>query len=269
MKIMIKKLNSKRGASIIIALMIFLLCALAGASAFIMASANVGRYAHSQDNRQVYYSVTSAALTIVDLIDGMVYTSDTVNYDYTRKWTYDADNKEHVQSEEYTISIPEKGKGKLSDVSSKMLESNIMKNVSEYCDLLVPYLYIPQEWYSTLKNKPTVESMKPENKLNIKFKIAPDAGNAGVVECILMMNYNYDLLFSFSCLSGDTTLYSVNLYWVAEVEDPISAKQPEYDYTDDRKSGSMHIRQTKTVTVKWSKKNVTLSRGEASSNVED
>lgn len=264
----VSKLSGKKGASIIIALMIFLLCALAGASAFIMASANVGRYAHTQDTRQPYYSVTSAALTIVDLIDGITYSSDIVSYDYKREWTYEADDKEHVQSEEYTITIPPKGKGKLMGGDSKMSGSNIMKSVSEYCDLLVPYLNIPQEWYSTLDGIHTADSYKPQQMLNISFTITPDAGNAGKVECTLMMNLNYDLLFTFSCFSGDTTLYSVNLYWEAEVEDPISTKQPVYEYTNDRKSGSMYIQQTKTVTAKWNKENVTLSRGEATSNGE-
>ena len=126
-----------------------------------------------------------------------------------------------------------------------------MTGVSEYCDQLVPYLNIPQTWYSTLADKSnTQESHKPSQTLSISFTITPEeVGNADEVNCTLMMNFNYDLLFTFSCKKGTETFYSVNLYWEAVVEDPISTKQPEYEYTNDRKSGSMQIQQTKNVTV--------------------
>ena len=63
-----EKLNSKRGASVVLALFLLLVCAFAGTSALTAARANVGRYSTMRETQQDYLSVTSAAkLIIADL----------------------------------------------------------------------------------------------------------------------------------------------------------------------------------------------------------
>ena len=66
-----KKLHSSAGASIVLALLLFLVCALAGAAAVTAASANVGRYTYQQDGQQAYLAVSSAARLIRDQLDGL------------------------------------------------------------------------------------------------------------------------------------------------------------------------------------------------------
>lgn len=60
MKRMRKKLNDPTGASILFAILVFMLCILAGTAAVTAASANSGRYSHQRADQQRYLSVASA-----------------------------------------------------------------------------------------------------------------------------------------------------------------------------------------------------------------
>ena len=61
-----EKLNSKRGASVVLALFLLLVCTFAGTSALTAARANVGRYSTMRETQQDYLSVTSAAKLIIE-----------------------------------------------------------------------------------------------------------------------------------------------------------------------------------------------------------
>ncbi len=61
MKKLKQKLNSKRGVSIVMALLLALICLFAGAAALTAASANIGRYTYLRKEQQEYLSISSAA----------------------------------------------------------------------------------------------------------------------------------------------------------------------------------------------------------------
>lgn len=67
----VKKLYSRRGAAVIISLLVFLLAVLSGTVALTMAASNVGRYTHEKDDQQTYLSVVSAANLILSRLDGV------------------------------------------------------------------------------------------------------------------------------------------------------------------------------------------------------
>lgn len=56
-----EKLKSRKGASIILALLVLLICITAGTAALTAASANAGRYTHLRADQQRYLAVASAA----------------------------------------------------------------------------------------------------------------------------------------------------------------------------------------------------------------
>lgn len=56
-----KKLQSQKGASMLIALVFFLLCTTVGTVVLTAASSNVGQLTHVQDQRQAYLATASAA----------------------------------------------------------------------------------------------------------------------------------------------------------------------------------------------------------------
>lgn len=66
MKRIREKLNSTGGASVIFALLVAMLCILAGASALTAAAANSGRYTHIEQDQQQYLSVASAVELLRD-----------------------------------------------------------------------------------------------------------------------------------------------------------------------------------------------------------
>ncbi len=187
MKKVLKKLNNRRGASVIVAILLFMLCALAGVSALTMAAANAGRYSHADEDRQPYYSVTSAAFLIADLLDGMNYKSEMIEHSYTHAWTYDSASGGRVATDEYTLSIltdardpvtgaytlapltgttygesgyrieiPHRMDGDVdletaTDTSARhSLEKWLAKEILLQCDRIVPYLSVPREWYSSV-----------------------------------------------------------------------------------------------------------------------
>ncbi len=67
----IKKLYSRRGATMLIAILVFLIAALSGTIALTMAASNAGRYTHEKDDQQAYLSVISAANIILDRLTGI------------------------------------------------------------------------------------------------------------------------------------------------------------------------------------------------------
>ena len=68
-KTVVEKLKSESGASLALALLFFLICAVIGSVVLSAATASSGRLSNIADNDQRYYSVTSAAVLVKDLIE--------------------------------------------------------------------------------------------------------------------------------------------------------------------------------------------------------
>ena len=87
MKRIREKLSKTRGASLIFALMVLLLCAFAGAAALTAAASNAGRYTHAEQDQQKYLSVASAMNLLCDKLEGpkLVFTLQRIE---TCDWSY-------------------------------------------------------------------------------------------------------------------------------------------------------------------------------------
>lgn len=66
----VNKVRSQTGASIIFALLIFLVCAVVGSAVLTAGTAAAGRMSRAAEMDQRYYSVNSAARLLIDQIDG-------------------------------------------------------------------------------------------------------------------------------------------------------------------------------------------------------
>lgn len=73
-----RKLKDNSGASILLALLFFLLCALAGSVVLAAGSAAAGRMKDVNAKEQAYFSVTSAAELLKEEIEGKSISYDTV-----------------------------------------------------------------------------------------------------------------------------------------------------------------------------------------------
>lgn len=262
-----------------IALVVFLLCGLAGASAFIMASSNAGRHSHSDE--QQYYTVSSAALMVVDLLDGLTYTSQEVSYDYERKWNY-ADGA-HTDSDSYKLTVPQlapsgdAGKGTVSGaaVCESGSSLKLADTIASQCDKIVPFAYVPDKWYLSVREQAGAP-VKPESVAPISyvFTIRVEDGTGGAqfdtVQCRLVMTANCDLSLTFR---GEGDEYSMTAYWTADVKPVQTTGEPQYEYADggavvngEYTNGSMTQHGTLRVIVTWTQDRVTISRGEAITN---
>lgn len=68
-----KKLNSKRGVTLLLALLLFLICALVGSVVVSAAYTSAGRYVRNKDSQQSYLAVMSAARLIEECVTDMSY----------------------------------------------------------------------------------------------------------------------------------------------------------------------------------------------------
>ena len=81
MKQLRKKLNSQRGASILLALLFMLVCVLASASILMAAASNAGKIRSSRREQQRYLTLSSALRMVSGALDGATYMG---KYTYTR-----------------------------------------------------------------------------------------------------------------------------------------------------------------------------------------
>ena len=79
---LVKKLHNQRGASILVALMFFLVCAMAAAVILGSATTNAEKIQRRQKGQQVYYSVSSAAQLLRDKVNNLTITGSEVFTQY-------------------------------------------------------------------------------------------------------------------------------------------------------------------------------------------
>lgn len=75
MSVPFKKLKSNRGAAILFALLLLIVCVVAGSAALTSAASNVGRYTHLRQDQQRYLAVSSAVRLIREELCGSTYTA--------------------------------------------------------------------------------------------------------------------------------------------------------------------------------------------------
>ena len=75
-RLLYRKILSNRGASILFAMLLFMVCSAVGIVILSAGTAASGRLSELSTTDQRYYSVTSAAELLVDLIDGKTVTVD-------------------------------------------------------------------------------------------------------------------------------------------------------------------------------------------------
>ena len=73
MKAARKKLHNEKGASVVLALIFFLVCLMVGGVVLTAASANAGRFSHLRADEQDYFLLSSAASLLHDDLSGARY----------------------------------------------------------------------------------------------------------------------------------------------------------------------------------------------------
>lgn len=106
-----RKLRSRRGMSIIMGLLLLLVCVTAGAAALTAAASNVGRYTHLRQDQQRYLAVASATRLVRDELCKGQYTASASLTETYIHYTTSSTNAEtgevtvtwHTRGPEYTM----------------------------------------------------------------------------------------------------------------------------------------------------------------------
>ncbi|MEG1067678.1 MAG: hypothetical protein RSD90_03430 [Anaerovoracaceae bacterium] len=144
-----QKIKAQNGATILLALLFFLLCAVAGSVVLAAGSASGGRLAGIDELQQSYYTVTSAAQVVRDEIDGESFLYEVVT----------------VNDGTPTKTAKLVGNGAFSDELSKAaIELFNYKNKTEFTDTLSLSLS-----NSTYTNR--VKSVRGDFKMNSDYSV--------------------------------------------------------------------------------------------------
>lgn len=101
MKRLRKKLHSERGASILLALLFFLVCMMVGASVLAAAASNAGKIRSNQTEQQKYLTLSSAIRLICDELEQAEYTGKYKSYEWTVSEKKDADGNVISPAKDY------------------------------------------------------------------------------------------------------------------------------------------------------------------------
>lgn len=104
MKKIREKLRSENGASILLALLFFLLCAMVGASVLMAAASNAGKSRSNREEQQKYLTLSSALQLVCDELTAAEYTAQ---YEYISETVVvppEKDKEGNVTKEGYTYT---------------------------------------------------------------------------------------------------------------------------------------------------------------------
>lgn len=142
----IKKLESERGASLMVALLLFLVCTIVASIVLVAGTASAGRLSQLREADQRYYSVTSAAELIRDKFPQTAVITRTHSYTQLVTTEFSADPDSPLSNEgepgspsvkdstysEATVEAFNKSNQKVVDTSSTMGKSWVESIVSWY-----------------------------------------------------------------------------------------------------------------------------------------
>ena len=175
------KLKSVRGASLVIALLVFLLAALTGTAVFTMATSNAGRYTTEKRQQQAYLNVSSA----VRLVRGEL----------------------EKFSVEVSCTASRDGNEVKSDEKFSAAGSDLFANMSRLLDQCDKYFvaYIQKEYLLKPATAP--------GEQNIQFRLGvKDSSAIGNVTVKLTVDKDLTLVLRFSHSDADSeSLYATEL----------------------------------------------------------
>ncbi len=223
MKRVTEKLKSRAGASLLFAILVFLLCVLAGTAALTAAAANSGRYTHLEAEQQAYLAVSSAA---------KLFRDEFVNSKYTATAETVKENILSTGAEISTKNEVKNGAIEQAD-SAKSVDSTIPKKFDAYLKSAVE----AKEFSSSVTTAPA-DFTVTFDKINVK------------VTCVAS---GYNLTFTFTL--GNSYKTELTLVGTA------NSSAPDIKTEEDTATNTTTTTTTKTVTVTWQEENAIISQG--------
>ncbi len=259
-----RKLKDKKGVSILLALLIIMICAVAGAGAISMAAANVGRYSHAAEEQQAYYSVTSAATLVRDVFDKVRYTSRGVEFATSTITVYDEAAHNHTKTTSSAMKYSS-GAAVMESTSEDanaqgILQSGLGSAITYQFNKIVPFKNVPDDWYERAEGTTDVTRPSSISAYSHEYTITSSDISIGTVVGRLFIYDDYNLSFSFTLGTGSgNEVYSVSLYLSAEVKEDTQTAITHSETTNEEREINTT---TRKVIVTWPKALATISRGQ-------
>lgn len=235
-----KKLNSKRGVTVIFGLVFFLFCAIVGGIVLSSAYSSAGRMSHMRDEQQAYLTVSSAAQLVRDELEGMSFTAV-----YVKTTVSDDVDGSNLETETWDVPLPAVAP---ADNSMSALVLRFAQN----------------------KFNPGVFPFSDSGEFTI------EAEGLAAVNAVLKMDDDYKLTVEFSLdESGEQYKMKLELSALAEENELVTREEEDILGEVEGEDGAISegvigtkttIIATKTTTVKWSKGKITKSGGEPVEN---
>ena len=218
----VKKLKSKNGATVLIALVFFLLCAAAGSVLLAACTASSGRMADLVYQEQAYYSVSSAARMFRDVIENKTFGYYVLEGDYpTGEGSEPSEGYVNPPSGELASLLSEGGlKIFKQSVDSGLLNEDYEKELS----ITAPGL----------------------DEVTCKFKMEKDT---------------YNIVADFMCSHEGKALYKIRLTIPAAMIKDKSEEYITYDTVDPGADSILSTDDDITITHTYSKITTSLSWG--------
>lgn len=257
MKRIQEKLNSTQGASILFAIMVFMLCILAGVSALTAAASNGGRFTHQESDQQQYLSVSSALGIFRDQFLNRSYTA-TINLVETYSWHYtETENADGtVDRTRHDSTAWSVGPLVSSGLIAGELPDTLLK---DYLDKLFLNQEVPADWSTkdSTWSRP-VTPVAPDRTFTVKANDADLANQLGDVTAEFSVNEKgYNVTVYLHTGSG-SKLYESSLYMPASVTRSTSSSVVT---SGDGDSGTKTTTTTLTFTVSWPESDISVIQG--------
>ena len=238
MKRICEKLKSSRGASILFAILVFMLCILAGTSALTAASANAGRYTHLEEDQRKYLSVASAIKMFKSEFAGKTFEAS-FTHTKTESWywkTGDDGTKVLNETEKENLTTTEETEGGV-----------VHKFVNEYLEQYFISM-IPGAFTDPDEPAPVM----PETRLKISGNGKLADALTDVYVTLEIDAVSGDLIFTFSS-GGDTDggAYVSTLRIPAEKEPEMSTPDVKVVVEGTDEKGSRTVTTTATFKIEW------------------
>lgn len=236
------KLESRRGASIVIALLVLLICVTAGAAALTAAGANAGRYTHMRADQQRYLAVASAARLVRSELCGGSFSAQAVL----------RENRDPAPAEGDTPAQQpfqlEMGAASYTGTFASWLSADV--------EAVFQATAIPESWYDQAGLAlPAEAGTVSYSGLGLQVGGSGDEPLLGQVKWQLTLGEDYTLTARFWLEDDGASYYPTVLTIPAQVEETLSEPVP-----DTSVAGQRWIT-TKTVTVTWPQAGAVITQG--------
>lgn len=228
-----RKLRSRRGMSIIMGLLLLLVCVTAGAAALTSAASNAGRYTHMRRDQQRYLAVSSAARLVRDqLCEGEYNASASLTETYIHYTTTNSEGQVtwHTRGPDYTLE-PLKNNSCIG-AFSPWLQSHM--------DAVSRGEVASSDWWGLAgESRPASPDPLRYDGLSVQVD-----GEESQVQWSLEMGEDYGIIATFWLEEDGNRYYTTTLTIPA---------QTVYDetYTDSDTRTRSETVTTKTMTVTW------------------